>query len=131
MEFGTWKVTGHTFGINLGIRHTTLYGQYTASLEPSGHHWNVTSLSLLYRYYFGRCLSELAQPLHFLKLKGGLLVILIDRMIFLSPFLDVTRMSISTVSFPAQLDSGILFLKNAFHRPMISMALSLELADAF
>ena len=32
----------------------------------------------------------------------------IDCMIFLSPFLDVTMMYISTVSFLAQLDSGIL-----------------------
>ena len=45
---------------------------------------------------------------HFLFLEGGLLVILIDCMIFLSPFLDVRRMSISTVSFLTQLDSGIL-----------------------
>ena len=36
---------------------------------------------------------------HFLILEGGLLVILIDRMIFLSPFIDVTRMSMSIVSF--------------------------------
>ena len=46
---------------------------------------------------------------HFLILKGGLLVTLIDFMgFFLSPFLDVTRISISTVSFLAQLISGIL-----------------------
>ena len=45
---------------------------------------------------------------HFLILEGGLLVILIDCMIFPSPFLDVTRMSMLTVSFLAQLDSGIL-----------------------
>ena len=32
-----------------------------ASLEPLAHHRNVTSLSLFYRYYFGRCSSELAQ----------------------------------------------------------------------
>ena len=51
---------------------------------------------------------------HFLILEGDLLVILIDCMIFLSPFLDVTRMSMSTVSFLAQLDSGILCLWNAF-----------------
>ena len=38
---------------------------------------------------------------HFLFLEVGLLVILIDCMIFLSPFLDVTRMSTSTVSFLA------------------------------
>ena len=49
---------------------------------------------------------------HFLFLEVGLLVILIDCMIFLSPFLDVTRMP--RVSFLAQLDSGILCLQNAF-----------------
>ena len=32
-------------------------------------------------------------------------------MIFVSPFLDVTRISVSTVSFLAQLDSGILCLE--------------------
>ena len=47
---------------------------------------------------------------HFLILMGGLLVILTDCMIFLSPLLDKIRMSISTVSFLAQLDSGILCL---------------------
>ena len=37
------------------------------SLEPSAHRRNVTSLSLFYRYYFGRFSSELAQlvPLTF------------------------------------------------------------------
>ena len=51
---------------------------------------------------------------HFLILEGGLLVILIDCMIFLSPFLDVINMSMSTVSFLAQLYSRILCLQNAF-----------------
>ena len=32
-----------------------------ASLEPLAHHRIVASLSLFYRYYFGRCSSELAQ----------------------------------------------------------------------
>ena len=32
-----------------------------ASLEPLAHRLNVASLSLFYRYYFGRCSSELAQ----------------------------------------------------------------------
>ena len=32
----------------------------TASLEPLAHRRNVASLSLFYRYYFGRCSSELA-----------------------------------------------------------------------
>ena len=38
-----------------------------AFLEPLAHHQNVASWSLLYRYYFGRCSSELAQlvPLPF------------------------------------------------------------------
>ena len=77
-----------------------------AFLEPLAHRRNVASLSLFYRYYFGRWLSWF----HFLFLKGGLLLILIDCMIFLSPFLVVTRMSMSTVSFLAQLNSGILCL---------------------
>ena len=32
-----------------------------ASLEPLAHRRTVASLSLFYRYYFGRCSSELAQ----------------------------------------------------------------------
>ena len=44
---------------------------------------------------------------HSLILKESLLIILID---FLSPFLDVTRMSMSKFSFLAQLESAILFL---------------------
>ena len=47
---------------------------------------------------------------HFLFLERSLLVILINCMIFLSPFVDVTRMSMSKVSFLAQLGSGILCL---------------------
>ena len=43
---------------------------------------------------------------HFLFLVGGQLVILIDCMIFLSPYLDVTRISISTVSFLPQIVGG-------------------------
>ena len=45
---------------------------------------------------------------HFLILKGGLLIILADRMISLSPFLDTTWMSMSTDSFLVQPDFGIL-----------------------
>ena len=33
----------------------------TASLEPLAHCQNVASLSLFYKYYFGRCSSELAE----------------------------------------------------------------------
>ena len=40
-----------------------------ASLEPLAHRRNVASLSIFYRYYFGRCSSELAQlvPLPFFR----------------------------------------------------------------
>ena len=72
----------------------TVDPSFAVSLEPLAHHQNVASLSLFYRYYFSRCSSELAQ-----------LVPLV-----LSPFLDVTRMSMSTVSFVTQQDSGILCL---------------------
>ena len=79
-----------------------------ASLEPLAHRQNVASLSLFYRYYFGRCLSELAElvPLPYSQERS----FLIDFMIFLSPFLDVTRVSMLTFSFFTQLDSGILCL---------------------
>ena len=46
----------------------------------------------------------------FFFLEGGLLFILMDCMIFLSPFLDVTRISMLEVSFLAQLDPGIICL---------------------
>ena len=80
------------------------------SLEPLAHHRNVVSLSLFYSYCFVRCSSELAQLVPLPYSQGVLLVILIDCMTFLSPFLDVTRISMSTVFYLAQLNSGILCL---------------------
>ena len=80
-----------------------------ASLEPLARRRNVASLSLFYRYLVD-VLQNWLNWFHFLFLEGGLLVILMDCMIFLSPFLDVTRMSMSTVSFLAQLNSGFLCL---------------------
>ena len=42
--------------------YVRLFGpSLTASLEPLSHRRNVTSLSLFYRYYLSRCLSELTQ----------------------------------------------------------------------
>ena len=102
-----------------------------ASLEPLAHCRNVASLSLFYSYYFGRCSSDWHNWFHFLFLEGGLLIILIDCMIFLSPFLDVTRMSMSTVSFLAQLNSGILCLRMLSFELMILVALSPELTGIF
>ena len=90
----------------------TVCPYFAASLEPLAkfHRRNLASLSLFCRYYFGRCSSELAQlvPLPFSR---GRSTRYSDRLHdFLSPFLDVTRMSMSTVSFLAQLDSGTLSL---------------------
>ena len=96
-----------------------------ASLEHLAHHRNITWLSLFQRHYFGRFSTELAQlvPLPYCR---GRSTRYSDCMIFLSPFLDVTRMSMLTVSFLVQLDSGILCLQNAFLLSMMQMALSLE-----
>ena len=76
-----------------------------ACLEALAYHQNVASLSLFYRYYFGRCSSELAQlvPLPFSQEKSTSYS---DCMIFLSPFLDVTRMSCQQF-FLAQQGCGI------------------------
>ena len=80
------------------------------SLEPLAHRQNVANLNLFHGHYFGRCSSDLNQlvPLPFLEV--GLLVILIDCLVFMSPFLDVRRMSMSIVLFLAQPNSGILCL---------------------
>ena len=81
-----------------------------AFLEPLTHHRNVASLSLFCRHYFGRCSSEQAQ-LVLLPFLRGRSTRYSDRLHdFSVPFLDITRMSMSTVSFLAQLDSGILCL---------------------
>ena len=79
-----------------------------ACLEPLAHLRNVATLSLFYRYYDVHL--NWLNWFHFLILKEGLLIVQIDCMIFLSPFLDVRRMSMSTVFFLTQLDFGILCL---------------------
>ena len=61
-----------------------------ASLEPLVHYPNAARLSLFYRYYFGRCSSELSELVHFFTPMEGLLI-LIDCMIFLSLFPDVIK----------------------------------------
>ena len=42
---------------------TNMQDCWSFSLEPLAHRRNVASLSLFYRYYIGRCSSELAQLL--------------------------------------------------------------------
>ena len=107
-----------------------------ASSELLAYCWNVASLHLFYRYYFNFVDLHLnwINWFHFLILEESPLMespLLIDCMIFLSLFLVVTRMFMSTASFLAQLDSGIICLYNAFLWSMILVVLSLELTEIF
>ena len=80
--------------------------------------WLIIEIWQAYMFSVGITLVDYLQNclnlFNFFFLEGGLLVILIDSMIFLSPFLDVTRTFMSIVSFLAQLDSRIFFLLNTF-----------------
>ena len=91
-------------------KRMTVGPSFAASLEALTHRRNMASLSLFYRYYFVRCSSEVAQlvPLPFFR---GRPTRYSNRLHgFLLPFIDVTRISMSIVSFLAQLDSGLLYL---------------------
>ena len=81
-----------------------------ASQEPLAYCRNVASLSLSIGITLVDVYLNWLNWFHLLILEGSLLVILVDFMIFLSLFLDVTGMSMSTVSFLAHLDSRILCL---------------------
>ena len=78
---------------------------------PLSKPWLIVERQTAFVFSVGITLVDVYQTwlnwFHFLILVGGLLVILINCMIFLSPFLDVASMSLSTVFFLAQLDSGI------------------------
>ena len=52
------------------IRKTT-GPSHATSLEPLAHRRNVASLSLFYRYYFGRCPSEMTQLVPLAFSRGG------------------------------------------------------------
>ena len=84
----------------------TVSPSLAASLEPLDHRRNLASLRLFCRFYCGICPSEL----FIWFLKGGLHVFQIDFMRFLPPFLDVTRTTMSTVSFLGHLDSTYTML---------------------
>ena len=88
------------------------------SFEPLAHRQNVASLNLFCRYYFGRCLSELAQlvPLPFSR---GRSTCYSDRLhdfsVIIPGCLDVSYKDVyDKIFFLAQLDSGIFCLWNAF-----------------
>ena len=78
-------------------------------LEPLAHRRDVARLSFIGITFVDVHLNWL-NWFHFLILERGLHVILIDCVIFLSQFLDVTKMTMSTVSSFAQLHSGIVCL---------------------
>ena len=48
----------------------TVSPSFPASLEPLAHRRKAASLSLFYRYYFGKCSSELAQLVPLLFSRG-------------------------------------------------------------
>ena len=81
-----------------------------ASFEPLAHRQNVASLSLFIDVTFVDVHLNRFNWFHFFSFVGGLLVLLFSLfcIIFLSLPQDVTRMSMSTVSFFTHLDSGIL-----------------------
>ena len=76
----------------------TVFPSLAASFDLLVYFQNVASLSLFCRCYFGRCSSQLAQLVPCPYSHGrSALFILMDCIIFLSPFLDVRRMSMSAV----------------------------------
>ena len=64
---------------------------FAVSLECLALHSNIASIRLFCRYDFGRCSSELAE----LVSVGRSFFILMNFLIFLSPFLVLIRMSVS------------------------------------
>ena len=92
----------------------TVVPTLAVSLEPLGHLRNVANSSFFYIYCFGRCSSEWAELVDFLILVEDSLVVPINWVISLSPFLDVITTFMSIVSLFAKLDYGIVFLQNAF-----------------
>ena len=66
------------------------------------------------QYDFQVCVCNSNIGTYFFNDKTGLLVILVECIVLQAPFLDITRMSMSTVSLLAYLGSGITCLLNAF-----------------
>ena len=83
-----------------------------ASLETLVHRRNLARLSLL--YVIMNVHLNWLNWIYFLILEKYLLVILINCMIFLSLFKNVTMMSMLTVFFLARLDFGIFFAIKCF-----------------
>ena len=81
----------------------------TVSLELLAYRQNIAREICFYKYYFGRCSSEL---LWFCFLTSTCYSNMF--MIFLSLILDILMMSMTTVSFLSQLEPRIICLGNVF-----------------
>ena len=84
-----------------------------ASAEPLAHRHNIVSLSLFYRYYFGRCSFELTEvvPLPCSHARSTRYSNKSHFSVTIPTCYKDVCINISTNSFRLQLDSGILFLK--------------------
>ena len=80
-----------------------------ASLETLAHHQNVASLSLFYRYYFGRCSFELAQLVPLPYSWGRSTCYSYRLQNFSVTILRYYKDVMSTVSFLSRLDPGTLY----------------------
>ena len=102
-----WRVKTN---LTISEKYVKDASQYNVKMFANSH----IKLTIPGGIYLLRCLLDVylnwLNWFHFLILEGDLLVILIDCVIFLSPFLDITRMSTSTVSFLTKVDPGILCL---------------------
>ena len=85
---------------NLSKRICRTVGHKRATpLEPLALRRNLANRIRFCRYNVDNCASKMAEPVPLTFSVSGPLFILIGCMIFLSPFLDVLRMSLATVLF--------------------------------
>ena len=92
------------------IQLATFWWWAKASREVASEGPTVAHISLFYRCYFSRCSSELAQLVSLPYCWGRSTLFSEKLHDFSVTFLDLTRISMSTVSFLAQLDPGIISL---------------------
>ena len=91
----------------------TVCPSLAASVEPLAHRHNIVSLSLFYRYYFGRCSFELTEvvPLPCSCARSTRYSNKCYFSVTIPTCYKDNCINISTNPFRLQLDSGILFLK--------------------
>ena len=102
-----------------------------ASLEPLAYRRNMARLSLFFRYYFGRCFSELAELVQLLFSRGRSARYSDGLQDFSVTIPRCYKEVYVNSFFPCTASLGILCLQNASLWPMILVVLSLELTDIF